>query len=57
MADMYPKCGDTCCLSKMFEEMLERNAVTWNAMIGGCIVHGNIKVASGLFERMGEGLQ
>lgn len=35
MADMYPNSGDTFCLSNMFEEMLERNALTWNAMIGG----------------------
>lgn len=41
MIDMYAKC---CCLLEawhLFDRMLRRNVVSWNAMIGGCARNGD----------------
>ncbi|XP_068646153.1 putative pentatricopeptide repeat-containing protein At3g25970 isoform X2 [Aristolochia californica] len=35
LVDMYAKCGQVQDAGKVFECMVERNVVTWNAMIGG----------------------
>lgn len=37
---------------KLFDEMPERNSVSWNAMIAGYVQGGRFKEASGLFEQM-----
>ncbi|KAF5180532.1 Pentatricopeptide repeat-containing protein [Thalictrum thalictroides] len=52
LVSFYSKC---CCLvdsRKVFDEMPERNVVTWNAMIGGYSKNGDMGNACVLFEVM-----
>ncbi|KAJ0267245.1 putative pentatricopeptide repeat-containing protein [Hirschfeldia incana] len=35
LVDMYGKCGEVVCARKVFDEMPQRNVVTWSAMIYG----------------------
>ncbi|OVA04941.1 Pentatricopeptide repeat [Macleaya cordata] len=41
---MYSKCGDLSCGLKMFDEMLDRNLVSWTSIISGCIQNGESKM-------------
>lgn len=49
---MYAKNGAIAMARKLFDEMPERNVVTWNAMICGLGAHGHVDEALALFERM-----
>ncbi|KAK2979846.1 hypothetical protein RJ640_026560 [Escallonia rubra] len=49
---MYAKTGDICFARKVFDEMPDRNLITWNAMIGGYMGVGDTKTGSFLFDRM-----
>lgn len=40
MVDAYGKCGNVAALSGVFEEMVERNEVSWNSLIGGLAYRG-----------------
>ncbi|KAM7496510.1 hypothetical protein LguiA_020924 [Lonicera macranthoides] len=35
LVDMYSKCGQTPCAHLLFDEMPQRNVVTWNSLISG----------------------
>ncbi|KAH7571239.1 hypothetical protein JRO89_XS04G0004500 [Xanthoceras sorbifolium] len=37
LVDMYAKCGDMVMARSVFDEMPERNLVSWNSMIVGCL--------------------
>jgi len=50
--DMYTKCGCLEIALKVFDEMCERDVVSWNAMITGYALHGCGKEAIQLFEQM-----
>eukprot|EP01018_Ginkgo_biloba_P008643 Gb_28762 [translate_table: standard] len=50
--DMYAKCGSIEDGRQVFDKMLHRDAVTWNAMIFGYAQHGCGKDALQLFEQM-----
>eukprot|EP01018_Ginkgo_biloba_P016130 Gb_14867 [translate_table: standard] len=52
LVDMYSKCGSMVDASKCFDEMPERNVVSWTTMIAGCAQHGHGKKALQLFEQM-----
>lgn len=52
LVNMYAKCGDILASRNVFDEMPDRNVVTWNAMIGGYLKHGNTDSAFGLFAQM-----
>lgn len=52
LVTVYSKCGDLVCARKVFDEMLERNVVTWSAMMAGYGVHGRFFEVFDLFERM-----
>ncbi|WOL02097.1 hypothetical protein Cni_G10816 [Canna indica] len=52
LIDMYAKCGAIDKAVEVFENMTERNTVSWNSMILGLAVHGHAKEAVSLFERM-----
>ncbi|KAL6984354.1 hypothetical protein U1Q18_017732, partial [Sarracenia purpurea var. burkii] len=52
LVDMYGKCGDIVGSRKVFDNVSERNVVTWNAMIGGYMATDDTKSASVLFEQM-----
>jgi pentatricopeptide repeat protein len=49
---MYAKNGVILTARKLFDEMPERNVVTWNAMICGLASHGHVEDALSLFESM-----
>lgn len=54
LTDMYAKCGDLPMAQGVFDSMLERNVVSWSAMIGGYGMHGQIDTAISLFNIMVE---
>ncbi|KAG8389795.1 hypothetical protein BUALT_Bualt01G0015600 [Buddleja alternifolia] len=54
LVNMYGKCYDIVSALKMFDNMRVRNAITWNAMIGGYMRNGCSQLASSLFESMTE---
>lgn len=49
---MYAKNGEIAMARRLFDEMPERNVVTWNAMICGLGAYGYVDDALGLFEKM-----
>ncbi|CAL1404244.1 unnamed protein product [Linum trigynum] len=49
---MYSKCGDIQSAQKIFDEMPERNVVTWNSLISGYLDANFPKVAVQLFVEM-----
>ncbi|XP_059431102.1 pentatricopeptide repeat-containing protein At2g22410, mitochondrial-like [Corylus avellana] len=50
--DMYAKCGRIDAAAMIFNEMLERDLVSWNSMIVGYASHGHATKALSLFEKM-----
>lgn len=52
LVDMYLKCGDVEFAYKLFEEMPERNVVSWNSIISGLVQQGEFKEALVMFRRM-----
>jgi len=52
LVDMYSKCGWLVEARKLFSETLERNVVSWNAMIGGCARNGDVVGAFDLLREM-----
>lgn len=53
LIDVYEKCGriDNAC--NVFDRMLERNVVSWTALMCGYLQQGNAKGSLALFSRMG----
>ncbi|XP_010533217.1 PREDICTED: putative pentatricopeptide repeat-containing protein At3g23330 [Tarenaya hassleriana] len=51
---MYAKCGDLPCAVKVFDEMPERNEVSWTAMMSGFGFHGKHAEVLMLFDKMVE---
>ncbi|KAM7509441.1 hypothetical protein LguiA_019894 [Lonicera macranthoides] len=49
LIDMYGKCGVLDDAQKVFDDMLERNVVTWNSMIVSYVQNGMNKEAIGVF--------
>ncbi|KAJ4950183.1 hypothetical protein NE237_027015 [Protea cynaroides] len=52
LIDMYAKCGSLDCSCRVFEEMPEKNLVSWSAMIAGYGLHGMGKEAIAIFNQM-----
>ncbi|XVF82361.1 hypothetical protein PTKIN_Ptkin16aG0040600 [Pterospermum kingtungense] len=52
LQNMYSKCGNLVDSRKVFDEMPERNVVSWNAMIAGYLKNGDRESALDLFEKM-----
>ncbi|KAJ7528371.1 hypothetical protein O6H91_15G000800 [Diphasiastrum complanatum] len=52
LVDMYAKCGCTEGARELFDNMSERDVVSWNAMIAGYAQNGLGKEALALFEQM-----
>ncbi|KAB1199996.1 hypothetical protein CJ030_MR0G008679 [Morella rubra] len=50
----YAKCGDIFSSRTVFENMLEKNEVSWNSMISGYGMHGRTDEMFALFENMKE---
>ncbi|KAI3808378.1 hypothetical protein L1987_24327 [Smallanthus sonchifolius] len=49
---MYGKCGDLGSAQKVFDEMSERNVVTWTAIMSGYGMYGRCEEVFELFGRM-----
>ncbi|PKA57872.1 Pentatricopeptide repeat-containing protein [Apostasia shenzhenica] len=49
---MYARCGDIKCAQEVFDEIAERDVVSWNAMISGFLRMGCSLKALELFRRM-----
>lgn len=52
LVDMYAKCGSIEAARQAFDKMSTRNAVSWNAMIAGYVLHGFGEEALSLFYEM-----
>ncbi|XP_057957430.1 pentatricopeptide repeat-containing protein At3g51320 [Malania oleifera] len=52
LIDMYSKCRRVSVAQKVFDGMIERNLVCWNAMILGHCIHGNPEDGLNLFAEM-----
>eukprot|EP01018_Ginkgo_biloba_P002727 Gb_38068 [translate_table: standard] len=52
LLDMYSKCGSIEKARSLFDEMHQRNSVSWTTMIAGYAMHGYGKEALKLFEQM-----
>ncbi|KAF7146979.1 hypothetical protein RHSIM_Rhsim03G0142600 [Rhododendron simsii] len=52
MANMYADCGFLVEARQVFNEMPERNSVTWNALITSIIRRGELGLAHALFDRL-----
>ncbi|KAF3457129.1 hypothetical protein FNV43_RR01786 [Rhamnella rubrinervis] len=52
LVDMYGKCGSIIDSENAFQEMPEKNLITWNAMINGYAHQGHADMALALFEEM-----
>lgn len=52
LVNMYVSLGFLKDSSKLFDEMPERNLVTWNVMITGLVKWGELEFARSLFEEM-----
>ncbi len=58
LVDMYAKCGSMEDAWRVFNRMPSRDVVSWNAILGGCAMHGHGKEALKHFEQMcEEGIQ
>ncbi|KAL3623759.1 hypothetical protein CASFOL_032575 [Castilleja foliolosa] len=52
LIDMYSKCGNITYARRVFDEMPERTAVSWNAMMAGYSKHGLGKAVVELYNKM-----
>ncbi|KAL0913973.1 hypothetical protein M5K25_017468 [Dendrobium thyrsiflorum] len=50
--DMYCKCGDLSLAKKLFDEMGDRDLLTWTSMINGFATSGNFRDALEFFSQM-----
>eukprot|EP01018_Ginkgo_biloba_P031942 Gb_37802 [translate_table: standard] len=53
LVNMYAKCGDLVNARREFDKMVERDVVSWNAIIAGNAQHGHAEDALKLFRQMG----
>ncbi|XP_021887187.1 pentatricopeptide repeat-containing protein At3g58590 [Carica papaya] len=52
LIDMYGKCGSIRSSVKIFDEMTDRNLITWTALISALGVHGYVREAFDRFREM-----
>ncbi|CAH8271332.1 unnamed protein product [Arabidopsis lyrata] len=52
LIDMYAKCGDIGDARLVFDNMMEKNEVTWTSLMTGYGMHGYGEEALGIFEEM-----
>ncbi|CAA0823857.1 Pentatricopeptide repeat-containing protein [Striga hermonthica] len=52
LVDMYAKSGDMGCAGKVFDEMPERNLVSWNSVVVGFFQNGCFGEAISFFSRL-----
>lgn len=49
LIDMYAKCGDVESARRVFDEMVEKDLLSWNSMISGYVHNGLLRLAVQLF--------
>jgi len=54
LVDMYAKCGSMEDAQTVFNKMPSHDVISWNAILGGCAMHGHGNEALKLFEQMCE---
>ncbi|XP_051145670.1 pentatricopeptide repeat-containing protein At4g22760 [Andrographis paniculata] len=54
LVDFYSKLGGMDIARKVFDEIREKNVVTWNSMLAGYVRHGDLAMAQGVFDEMPE---
>ncbi len=54
LVDMYAKCGSIEDAWTVFKNITSQNAATWNAVLGGCAMHGRVRETLKHFESMCE---
>ncbi|XP_078430244.1 pentatricopeptide repeat (PPR) superfamily protein [Wolffia australiana] len=52
LLDAYGKCGALDCARRVFDEMPDRDVVSWSCMIGGCVQNESAEEGLSLFIRM-----
>ncbi|KAI9128671.1 hypothetical protein K1719_000154 [Acacia pycnantha] len=52
LLDLYSKVGDAETARKVFDEMTQRNVVSWNSMLSGYLKDGNLAVARLFFDEI-----
>ncbi|KAA8521766.1 hypothetical protein F0562_012439 [Nyssa sinensis] len=52
LIEMYAKCGSINQAWQLFDQMLERDVISWSTMIGGLATHGKAREAIELFQEM-----
>ncbi|KGN50191.1 pentatricopeptide repeat-containing protein At4g22760 [Cucumis sativus] len=52
LVDFYSKLGDMGFAQKVFDEMTEKNVVSWNSILSGYVKIGNLVDAQKLFDEM-----
>lgn len=52
LVDMYSKCGNIVKARKVFDRIMDKDLVSWNSMLVGCIRHELIVEALSIFHRM-----
>ncbi|KAJ7980228.1 Pentatricopeptide repeat-containing protein [Quillaja saponaria] len=52
LVDLYSKLGDMEIAKKVFDEMAEKNVVSWNSMLSGYLTSGNVAEAHKFFEEI-----
>lgn len=57
LVDMYAKCGNLIAARLLFEDLVDKRLVSWNAMISGYAMHGHALEALDLFKQMAEKVQ
>ncbi|KAH7447866.1 hypothetical protein KP509_01G124700 [Ceratopteris richardii] len=52
LVDMYAKCGSLVKAQRVFDDILEKNLISWTALINGYVKHGYAQEALGCFKCM-----
>ncbi|XP_043700447.1 pentatricopeptide repeat-containing protein At2g13600-like [Telopea speciosissima] len=52
LISMYYSCGNTQAAARVFDHMPQRNTVTWNSIMNGCIHNGHAHESFSYFRRM-----
>ncbi|XP_057855753.1 putative pentatricopeptide repeat-containing protein At3g13770, mitochondrial [Cryptomeria japonica] len=52
LVDMYAKCGSTIDARQVFDEMIERDVISWTVMISGYVQQGQAEEALEVYNRM-----
>ncbi|KHN13216.1 Pentatricopeptide repeat-containing protein [Glycine soja] len=52
LINLYSKCGQSKCARKLFDRMLQRNVVSWSALMMGYLHKGEVLEVLGLFRNL-----